>query len=236
MFLYVLVLLLLFSHQVMSDSLPPHGLQHARHPCPSPPRVSSDSCPLSWWCCLTISSSVILFASCLQSFLVSRSFLTSQLFASGGQSFGVSASAVLSMNIQGWFHLGLTGFISLLSKGLSKSLLQHHGQKSQFFGTQPFIWSNTHIHTWLLKKQLLWLYRPLSAKWCLWFLICCLAFSSPHSSALAWKIPWTEEPGRLRSMGLRRVRHDWSTSLSLFTLMLWRRKWQPTPVFLPGES
>ena len=103
----------------MSDSLRPHGLQDARPPCPSPtPRVYSNSCTLSRWCHPTISSSVIPFSSCLQSFPASGSFQMSQLFASGGQSIGASA-LVLPMNIQGWFPLGLTGLNSLLSKGLS---------------------------------------------------------------------------------------------------------------------
>ena len=108
-----------FNHWVMSDSLPPHGLQHARLPCPSPtPRARSNSCPLSWWCHPTISSSVVPFSVCLQSFPASGSFQMSQLFASGGQSIGVSASAsVLPMNIQDWFSFGLTGLIALLSKG-----------------------------------------------------------------------------------------------------------------------
>ena len=100
-----------FSHSVVSDSLRPHESQHARPPCPSPsPGVHSDSCPLSCWCHPTISSSVVPFSSCLQLFLASGSFLMSQLFISGGQSIGVSASAsFLPMNIQDWFPLGLTG-------------------------------------------------------------------------------------------------------------------------------
>ena len=104
------------SYSVMSDSLQPHGLQPARPPCPSPTtRVYSNSCPLSWWCHPTISSSVVPFSSCLQSFPASGSFQMSQLFASGGQSIGVAASAsVLPMNIQDWFPLGWTGLISLL--------------------------------------------------------------------------------------------------------------------------
>ena len=112
-----------FSCSVMSDSLQPHGLQHARPPCPSPtPGVYSNSCPLSQWCHPTISSSVIPFSSCLQFFPASGSFQMSQLSASGGQSIGVSASkSVLPMNIQDWFPLGLTGWISLQSKGLSES-------------------------------------------------------------------------------------------------------------------
>ena len=104
-----------FSHSVMPDSLHPHGLQHARPPCPSPaPRVCSSSCPSSQWCHPTISSSVIPFSSCLQSCPASESFQMCQFFISGGQSIGVSASAsVLSMNIQDWFPLGLISLISL---------------------------------------------------------------------------------------------------------------------------
>ena len=114
----------------MSDSLQHHGLQLTRLPCPSSPGACSNSCPLSWWCHPTISSSVVPFSSCLQSFPASGSFLMSQLFTSGGQSIGISASAsVLSMNIQDWFHLGLTSLISLQSKGLL-SLLQHHNSKA----------------------------------------------------------------------------------------------------------
>ena len=106
----------------MSDSLWPHGLQHARLPCPSlSPGVCSNSCSLSWWCHPTISSSVIPFSSCSQSFPASESFPMSQLFTSSGHSIGASASAsVLPMNIQGWFPLGFTGSISLLSKGFSR--------------------------------------------------------------------------------------------------------------------
>ena len=111
-----------FSLSVVSDSLQPHGLQHARLPCPSPtPRAYSNSCPSCWWGHPTISFSVIPFSSCLQSFPASRSFLVSQFFALGGQSVGVSASAsVLPVNIQDWFHLGWTSWISLWSKGLSR--------------------------------------------------------------------------------------------------------------------
>ena len=113
---------LLFRWSVMSDSLRFHGLQHARLPCPSPsPRACSNSCPLSQWFPPTISSSVMPFSSCLQSFPLSGSFLMSWFFALGSQSIGASASAsVLLMNIQGWFPLGLTGLISLQSKGLSR--------------------------------------------------------------------------------------------------------------------
>ena len=116
----------------------PHGLQHARPPCPSPtPRVYSNSCPLSPWCHPAISSSVIPFSSCLQSFPASGSFQISQFFTSGGQSIGVSASAsVLPMNIQDWFPLGWTGWISLQSKGLSRVFHNTTVQKHQFFGAQ----------------------------------------------------------------------------------------------------
>ena len=146
----------------MSDCLQPHGLQHARSPCPSPtPRVYSNSCPLSWWCHPTISSSVVPFSSHLQSFPASGSFKMSQFFTSGGQSIGVSVSAsVLPMNIQGWFPLGWTGLISLLSKGLPKVFSNTTVQKHQFFGAQLSSQSNSHIHTWLLEKPKLWLDRP----------------------------------------------------------------------------
>jgi len=107
-----------FSRSAESNSLRPHGLQHARIPCPPPTLgACSNSCPLSWWCHPTISSSVVPFSSCLQSFPASGSFPVSQFFASGGQSIGASTSAsVLPMNIQDWFPLGLTGLISLQSK------------------------------------------------------------------------------------------------------------------------
>ena len=120
-----------FSHLVMSNSLWPYRLQNARLPCPSPtPRAFSDSCPSSWWCHPTISSSVTSFSSCFQSFPGSGSFPMDWLFTSGGQSIGASASAsVLPGKIQGWFPLGLTDLISLLSKGLS-SLIQHHNSNA----------------------------------------------------------------------------------------------------------
>ena len=121
-FLYsILTHFVAVSCSVMSDSSQPHGLQHARLPCPSPsPRVCLNSCPLSQWCYLTIWSSAAPFSFCLQSFPASRSYPASQLFASGGQSVGTSASAsVLPMNIHGWFSLGLTGLITLQSKGVA---------------------------------------------------------------------------------------------------------------------
>ena len=145
--------MLLFSHSVVSDSLLPYGLQHARPPCPSlSPEVCSNSCPLSWWCYLTVSSSVVPFFSCPQSSPPSESFPMSWHFTSGGQSIGASASAsVLPMNIQVWIPLGLTGFISLLSKGLSRVFSSTTVQKHQFSGAQPSLWSNSHICTWLLE-------------------------------------------------------------------------------------
>ena len=126
------------SRSVMSNSLKPHGLQHARLPCPSPtPGAYSNSCPPSQWCHRTISSSVIPFSSYLQSFPASGSFQMSQFFVSGGQSIGVSALAsVLPMNVQDWFPLGWTGWIYLLSKGLSRVFSNTTVQKHQFFGTQ----------------------------------------------------------------------------------------------------
>ena len=127
-----------FSYSVVSDSLRPHELQHARPPCPSPtPGVHPNPCPLSQWCHPTISSSVIPFSSCPQSFPASGSFQTSQLFASGGQSIGVSASkSVLPMNTQDQSPLGWTGWISLQSKGLSGVFSNTTVQKHQFFGAQ----------------------------------------------------------------------------------------------------
>ena len=131
----------------------PHGLQHARPPCPSPtPRACSDSCPLSWWCHPTISSSVV-SSSYLQSSPASESFQMSQFFSSGGQSIGVSTStSVLPMNIQDWFPLGLTGLISLQSKGLSRVFSNTTVQKHQFFSTPLSLYSNSHIHTWRPEK------------------------------------------------------------------------------------
>ena len=137
-----------FSRSVLPYSLQPHGLQHARLPCQSPtPRVCSNSCPVFWWCHPTISSSVIPFSSCLQSFPAWGSFPMSQFFASGGQSFGASSLAsVLSMNIQNWFPLGWSGWIFLQSKGLSRVFSNTIVQKHQFFGVQLSLKSNSHIH------------------------------------------------------------------------------------------
>ena len=145
---------LLFSCSMVFNSLRPHRLQHTRLPCPSPsPGVCSSSCSLSHWCHPTISSSVIPFSSCFQSFSASGSFLTSRLFALGGQSIRVSASALaLPMNIQDWFPLELTGLISLQSKGLSRVFSNTTVQKHQFFSTQTSLWSNSHSYTWSLER------------------------------------------------------------------------------------
>ena len=152
------------------------GLQHTGLPCPPlSPGVCSNTCPLSWWCYLTISSSVIPFSTCLQSFPVSGSFLMSQFFASGGQTIGVLASAsvllmnqlyasgdqiigasasasILPMNVQDWFPSGFTGLMSLQSKELSRVFSKTTVQKHQFFSIQYSLWCKSHIHTWLLEK------------------------------------------------------------------------------------
>ena len=143
-----------FSHSVLSDSLRPHELQHARPPCPSStPGVHSNSRPLSQWCHLAISSSVIPFSSCPQSLPASGSFPMSQLFAWGGQSTEASALAsFLPKNTQDWSPLEWTGWISLQSKGLSRVFSNTTVQKHQFFGAQLSSKSNSHIHTWPLGK------------------------------------------------------------------------------------
>ena len=142
------------------------------------PGACSNPCPSSRWCHRTISSSFIPFSSCLQSFPASGSFPVSQFFTSGGQSIGASASAsILPMNIQDWFPLGLTGWIPLLSKGLSRVFSNTTVWKHQFFSAQLPLWSNSHIHTWPLEKPQLCLDGPLLAKWCLCFLISCLGLS-----------------------------------------------------------
>jgi len=150
-------LLLLFSPSILSDSLWPYGLQHARLSCPSPsPRVCSDSCPLSHWCYLTISSSATRLDLklwqwkdhfCVQSSPASGSFPLSQLYPSGGQSIRASVSAsVLSTYIYDWFPLGLIGLISLLAKGLSRVFSSNTIWKHQFFGAQLSLWSNSHLY------------------------------------------------------------------------------------------
>ena len=151
-------LLLLFNHSVVSNSLWPHGLHHTRLPCPSPsPGACSNSCPSSWWCHLIISSSAAPFSSCLQSFPASGSFSMSQLFSSGVQSIGVSASAsvfpmtgLISFRIDWYCSFRIP--LELQSKGLSRVFSNTTIQKHQFFGTQPSLWSNSYIHTWLLEN------------------------------------------------------------------------------------
>ena len=129
-----------FSHSLLSDSLQPHGPQHTRPPCPSPTLgFHPNPCPLSWGCHLTISFSVVPFSSCLQSFPAIGSFQMSQFFTSDGQNIGISASAsVLPMNIQDWFPIGLTGLISLQSKGLSRVFSNTTVQKHQFLRHSAF--------------------------------------------------------------------------------------------------
>ena len=144
-----------FCRYVMSDSLWSHGLQHAKTPCPSPtPRVYSTHVH---WVSDAIQPShslVIPFSSCLQSFPASGSFQMSQFFTSRGQSIGVSASAsVLPMNIKDWSPLGWTGWISLLSQGLSRVFFNTTVQKHQFFSAQLSLQSNSHIHTWPLENH-----------------------------------------------------------------------------------
>ena len=153
--------ILQFSRSVTSDSLRPYGLQHARLPCPSPtPGAYSNSCPLSWWCHPTISSSVVPFSSRLQYFPASGSFPMSALCIRWPK-YGATVSAtVLPMNIQDWFPLGLTGLISLQSKGLSRVFSRAKFQKHQFFSAYPSSWSNSHNCTWLLEKTEFWLDGP----------------------------------------------------------------------------
>ena len=169
-------LLLFFSHSVVSNSSWPHGLQHTRLPCPSPsPGACSNSCPLSQWYHPIILSSVIPFSSCLQSFPASGSFLISQLFTTDGQSIGVYES-VLSMNIQDWFPIGLTGLISLLSKGLSRvfsnTTVQKYHSLALCFLYGPSL-TSTHDY-W---KNYSFAYTHLCWQSSFWFLICCLAYS-----------------------------------------------------------
>ena len=145
---------LCFCCSVVSDSLQLHGLQHASLLCPpTSPGVGLNSCPLSRWSYPIILTSAAPFSFCLQFFPISGSFPVSQLFASGGQSIRALASeTVLPMNIQGWFPLELTGWISLWPKGLSRVFSSTTIQKHQFFSTQSSLWSNSHICTWLLEK------------------------------------------------------------------------------------
>ena len=174
----------------------------------------SNSCPLNQWCYLTISSSAATFSFCLQSFTASRSFPVSQLLASGGQSIGASALAsVLAMNIHGWFPLRLTRLISLQSKRLSRVFSSTTIQKHQFFGSQiclAFLGGSegkeSACNAGDLVRSLGW--EDLVEKG-----------MATHSSILVWRTPWTGEPGKLQSMGLQRVRHDWVTFTLTFSLL-----------------
>ena len=143
-----------FSHSVVSDFLWPHEWQHARPSCLTRTSwVHPNPCQLSQWCHPAISSSVFPFSSCPQSLPASESFPMSQLFTWGGQSTGVSASvSFLPKNTQDWSPLEWTGWISVQSMGLSRVFSNTTVQKHQFFGAQPYLWSNSHIHTWLLEK------------------------------------------------------------------------------------
>ena len=137
-----------FSHSVVCDSLWPHGLQHTRFPCPIPtPRAYSNSCPSSWWYHPTISSSVVPFSSCLQPFPPSGSFQMFQFFESGGQSIGASAS-VLPMNMQDWYPLGWTGWVSLQSKGLSRVFSNTTVQRHQLTLTSILDYWKNHSFDW----------------------------------------------------------------------------------------
>ena len=196
-----------FSSSVVSNSLRLHESQHTRPPCPSQtPGVYSNSCPSSWWCHPAISSSVVPFSSCPQSFPASGSFPTSQLFAWGGQSIGVSASAsVLPMNIQDWSPLGWTGWISLQSKGLSRVFSNTTVQKHQFFGaqlsSQPF--SLEDIKKKKKKKggdlaSVLEMHKTFTTKWIkagigVWILSCLGApmhsmLCISHYTSLGWEL------------------------------------------------
>ena len=154
-FLHSLPLIVLFSHQVMSNSLWPYGPWHTRFPCPSlSPGVYTNLCSLSQWCNLMISSSDIPFSSCPLYFPASGAFPMSQLFTSGDQSIGALASAsVFLMNIWGWLLLRLTCLVFLQSKGLNRVFSSTTVRKHQFFSAQPSLWSNSHVCTWLVEKS-----------------------------------------------------------------------------------
>ena len=195
----------------MSDSLQPHGLQHTRPPCPSPTsRACSNSCPLSQWCHPAILSSVLPFSSCPQSLPASGSFPMSQLFAWGGQSIGVSASAsVLPMNTKDWSPLGWTGWVSLQPKGLSRVFSSITVQKHQFFDAQLSLWSNsTELHFF---KIFFWCGPFLKSlnllQYCFWFLFWFFGCEAcgilapqlemePASPALEGKVLATEPLGK----------------------------------------
>ena len=144
-----------FSCSALSKSLQPHGLQHAKLPCPSPaPWACSNSCSTNWWWHASMASSIVPFASYLQSFPALGFFSNELVFCiRWPKDWSWAFASVLPMNINGWFPLGLTGLISLLFKGFSRIFSNTTVQKHQFFGTQPSLWSNSHICTWLLEKN-----------------------------------------------------------------------------------
>ena len=185
----------MFSCSIMCNSLWLHGLQHTRLPCPSPSsEACSNSSILSQGCHLTIPSFVVPFSFCFQSFPASGSFPMSQLFASGSQSIGVSASASgLLMNIQDWFPLGLTDLISLQSKGLSRVFFNTIVQKHQFFGAHPSLCSNSHSYTTTGRNMILtiWIFvgRVISVYYTLSRFV--IAFI-PRNKCLL--IPWLQSP------------------------------------------
>ena len=220
-----------------------NGQQHLRLPCPSlSPGVCSHSRPLSRWCHPTISSSVVPFSSCLQSFPASGSFpMESALHIRWPKYWSFTFSISPSNEHSGLISFRTDGFNLLAVQGTLKNLLQHHSSKaSALQHSEFFLIQLSHPHMTSRKTIALTIQTFVGKVMSLLFKDN-LGLSSEkamatHSSTLAWKIPWTEEPGRLQSMGLQRVKHGWATSPSLFTFMHWRRKWQPPPVFLPGES
>ena len=204
-------------------TLQSHGLQNTRLPRPSLfPGMCSDSCPLSQWCNLTISSPIAPFSFHLRSFPASESFPMIWLFPSGGQSIGVLAS-ILPMNIQDWFSLGLTGLISLQSKGLSVVFSSTTVQKHQFFSTKPSLWSNSHICTWLLENIAL-------TRWTFVSKVISLLFKMLSSLVIAFPtkskhllISWLQsqstvilEPKKIKFVTVSIVSH-------LFAMKLWDR-------------
>ena len=210
----------------MSNSLWPHGLQHARHPCPSPtPRIHPNSCPSNWWCHPAISSSVIPFSSCPQSLPASESFPMSQLFAWGGQSIAVSALApVLPKNTQDLPPLEWTNWTSLQSKGLSRVFSNTTVHKHQFFGAQV---SSKRIEQFLLLPVTLYslvaqMVKSPPAMQETWVLSLDQEDTlengrATHSHILAWEIPWTEESSSLQSMWSQRVWHNWTINTHTHT-------------------
>ena len=205
-----------FSHSVVSDSLWPHEPQHAKLPCPSPnPRVHPDPCPLSWWCHPAISSSIIPFSSCPQSFPPSGSFPVSRLFISDGQSIGVSASAsVLPMNTQDWSPLGWTGWISLPSKGLSR------------------VFSNTTVRL----RFFFWLVSGCPV------VLASTIYWNDYSSSIDKHIYFCIPTMHL--MWASQVARQWRTHLPIQKMQIRSLGWEDPleeemathPVFLPGES